>query len=307
MAARVESAARESASLRAEWREGDLPLHGEAVSRETSRVSLSLCPVQLPLYLERMARRETEMGQRDGELARLGAEVGQLEAKVRHLRQQEASLAGELARLEEVAGLEGFAAISVDQLRPDGTEQESSSEQVSASIAQLESRAESVKSRYGPVTRQVKQMKQSQRELETDFDMKKRLYDSAAAGLEIQLGQAQVQLADLRARRHQLQLDLAFEEALLAANQAQRDQLVSGGQSWLEKVEAELGAERERHLGLKQRGQSAAEKEDYLRRQIGMWRDVKAILEAKCRAMVLGRGEGEKGSYNHLVVNHLAQ
>jgi len=293
--------------MRSQFNDGDLPVRGEV----------------LKLYIEKISKREIEMQEKTEQLAALSRELRSLETKLADLRRQDAHALAEISNLEESVGIEGYfrmkehsLAIVVDD-NSDGMEDSGAEftnddiEPINAHIVRLEEMLDNLKEGLAPLVREVKQLKQVAHELENEFDMKKRLYEAAAAGLETELSRSEAELERLKREKATIEADQFHLQSELLVGQSERDWLaIECGPSGtlVGKLEGEIEQEEKLQQILKEREKESATKADYYRKQIDMWRDLKALFEIKSRILTEKREEKARAeymisaNYNHLVL-----
>lgn len=272
-----------------------------------------------------MAARDLEMQEKKEQLKRIEAEVRTLEGKLSDLKRQDLQTMREVSNLEESIGIEGYfrmkensLAVVVDD-NGDGIEDSGNEftnddiEPINGQIVRLEESLDAIKDKLAPLVREVKQLKQVNHELENEFDMKKRLYDSAAAGLETELSRRLAELERLRHDISTLQADRFHLETQLLVAQSERDWFATesspaGAGRLLEKLKEHIERESAVQENLRQREKEMEAKEDYYRKQINMWRDLKALFEIKAKILAEKREEKARNeylinsNYNHLVL-----
>ena len=130
-------------------------------------------------------------------------------------------------------------------------------EPINANIVRLEETLDGVKEHLAPLVREVKQLKQVNHELENEFDMKKRLYDSAAAGLETELSRSEAELERLKRDKDKLQTEKFYLETELMVAQSEQEWLASsdgtGSGALLDRLRKEIEAETTVQQALRER------------------------------------------------------
>lgn len=268
------------------------------------------------------------MADRREQLKTLDRELAALESRLAELKRQDAATMREVTGLEEAVGIDGYfrmressLAVLVADDNDDGIEDgggqgEGSEfthediEPINASIVRLEETLDGVKDRLAPLLREVKQLKQVNHELENEYDMKKRLYDAAAAGLETELSRAEAEAERLKRERARQQTEHFRLETERLAAQAERDLWTqeTSGLQLLEALKSEVAVEGDRQAELRQREAEMATRTAFYGRQIEMWRDLKALLEIKAKILAEKREEKARNeymisaNYNHLVL-----
>ncbi|KAJ6217712.1 hypothetical protein RDWZM_008869 [Blomia tropicalis] len=291
--------------LRSQVIDGDLPVKGEA----------------LKLYIENISKRANEIGDKKEQLVKLETELRALESSLNDLKRQDKQSIKDIDEFEETIGIEGYFKMKENSLtgviiddNNDGVEDDENGfknddiEPINRHVLQLEDMLDSTKEQLAPLVREVKQLKLMYSELENDFSMKKRLYDAAAANLETELSRSEAEFGRicddmelLNNQRFQIQTDLLLI-------QTEHDWYNETGSKLKTKLIDEIKKEETLKKELKEREKEIEEKEDYYRKQIEMWRDLKALLDIK--AKILAEKQEEKArneymlsaNYNHLVL-----
>lgn len=262
------------------------------------------------------------MAEKREQLTKMDRELKALETKLSELKRQDVSTMREVDSLEDAVGIEGYfrmkeqtLAVVVDD-NDDGIEDSGSEftnediEPINASIVHLEETLDNVKDSLAPLLREVKQLKTVHHELENEYDMKKRLYDAAAAGLETELSRAEAELERLKRDKVRLITEQFHLETELLVAQAERDwaQSAAGSAELVDALRTEIATEGERQTVLREREAEMEAKQAYYGRQIDMWRDLKALFEIKAKILAEKREEKARNeymisaNYNHLVL-----
>ena len=259
------------------------------------------------------------MQEKKDELAKIDKELGSLEVKLADLKRQDLQVTKEINNLEDNVGIDGYfkmkensLAIVVDD-NDDGIEDTGSEftnddiEPINANIVRLEESLDDLKASLVPLVREVKQLKQVHHELENEFDMKKRMYDSAAAGLETELSRSEAEIERLRQECSKLQTDQFYLETELMVAKSEREWL-SSDTDLLDRLRKEVESETKVQQVLRDREKEIEANKDYYRKQIDMWRDLKALFEIKAKILAEKREEKARNeymisaNYNHLVL-----
>lgn len=254
-------------------------------------------------------------------MVKLETELRALESSLNDLKRQDKQSIKDIDEFEETIGIEGYFKMKENSLtgviiddNNDGVEDDENGfknddiEPINRHVLQLEDMLDSTKEQLAPLVREVKQLKLMYSELENDFSMKKRLYDAAAANLETELSRSEAEFGRicddmelLNNQRFQIQTDLLLI-------QTEHDWYNETGSKLKTKLIDEIKKEETLKKELKEREKEIEEKEDYYRKQIEMWRDLKALLDIK--AKILAEKQEEKArneymlsaNYNHLVL-----
>ncbi|KAH9418774.1 Intraflagellar transport protein 81 [Dermatophagoides pteronyssinus] len=277
----------------------------------------------LKLYIEKISRRETEMNEMKDELSRISSDIDELQSKLRSLRQQEKETLEEIHENEETLGLEGYFQMKESTLNTlyeddngdgidDNDQEQLDYEEINRQVDNFQDRLEHVKSSLVNVTKEIRILKEELNEAESEYDMKKRLYDSAAAGLEAELSRSEAEFERLIGERDDL-IGEHFEiEARLLAIQIEQTELLGSvdkaGQI-IEQLKTEIDSEQKLQENLRQQETEWKEKEQYYKKQMEMWRDLRVIFEIKSRLLTKKLEEKNQQSNSmtmikdHLVLN----
>lgn len=250
-------------------------------------------------------------------------EVQQLTNKVNGLRQQETDTMKDIRTIEEMIGIEGYLMMKENSLNVlvddvgDGVEDvellkmsDVNINTMNVFISNYQQQLEQMKASHTSAMRQGKQMKELLQELENEFDMKKRLYDSAAAGLETKLKKSEIEWKTLKDDLDKLDLEQYRLHTELIVQQVQRDQYLSSvGVRLLELLRQQVEDQSRKQQELKQKEKDVSVKEDFYKKQIEMWRDLKAIFDVKSKILAIKQEEKTRNEFiinsnvNHLVLN----
>ncbi|XP_046917591.2 intraflagellar transport protein 81 homolog [Dermatophagoides farinae] len=252
----------------------------------------------LKLYIEKISRRETEMNEMKEELSRISGDIDELQSKLRSLRQQEKETLEEIQESEETIGLEGYFQMKESTLNAldddednniddDNDKEQLNYEEINRQVDNFQDRLEQIKSSLVDVTKEVRILKEELNEAESEFDMKKRLYDSAAAGLEAELSRRESEFERLIGERDDLIAEQFEIQTRLLALQIEQKELLGMDKSnrLIEQLKMEIDSEQKLQENLRRHEIEWKEKEQYYKKQMEMWRDLRVILETKSRLL----------------------
>lgn len=270
------------------------------------------------------------MNDKTAQLEALRLELKSLEVKMAGLKKEEAKTLTTIDELEEAEGIEGYFRMKEmnlnavvddndDGIEDANTDMESFDvEGLRETIDRLDQENDKIKETLMPAQKEVRLLKESETEMESDFDMKRRLYDTAAAGLETDLGRAKGELRKQKTELARLKVDKYRTETELVVAQAEKNfRLARDGQNKsvvVKALEAEIEQEEAEGEALRQREKDLKANEQYYRRQIDMWRDLKALFEVKAEVAAKrneqslarendgGGGRASASSLNRLII-----
>lgn len=262
-----------------------------------------------------MSRRENEMTEMKEELNRISSDIDELQSKLHSLKQQEKETLKEIDENEEIIGLEGYFQMKESTLNSalddiDDNEWESGKNaNLDQEIKALQNNVDKIKSSMIAATKEVKILKEELHEAEAEFEMKKRQYDTAAAGLEAELSRCEAEMDRLSSECDQLDAEQFEIKARLLAFQTEKDQLFgpSTAPAIIENLKKEIESETKLQEQLRAQQAEWNERAHYYRRQMEMWRDLRIIFEVKSKLLAekLERQNGNQSTFtkDHLVIN----
>ncbi|KPM04383.1 intraflagellar transport 81-like protein [Sarcoptes scabiei] len=263
------------------------------------------------------------MNELKSELKNIASDIDELQSKLKFLKQQEKETLKEINELEEDMGLEGYLQMKESMLNsnfdennannhPENNGQEDYDfDEISRKIESLQQTFENFKSASIMASKEVRILREDLQELESDFEMKKRIYNSAAAGLEAELSRSEAELERLVNEYFQLESDRILVQSKLLAIETESDQLFgpSNSEIIIEQLKADIENETVLQKRLIDNKNEWKQKENYYRQQIEMWRDLRAIFEVKTK--LLGKKLESKnqihsmdGNLDHLVLDN---
>ncbi|OTF76347.1 intraflagellar transport 81-like protein [Euroglyphus maynei] len=158
-------------------------------------------------------------------------------------------------------------------------------EEINRKVDNFQDRLEHIKSSLVNVTKEIRILKEELNESESEYDMKKRLYDSAAAGLEAELSRREAEFERLIDERDDLIGEHFLMQTRLTAIRIEQSELLGVDKSVIQQLKAEIDSERNIQEHLRQQETEWKEKEQYYKKQMEMWRDIRAIFEVKQRLL----------------------
>lgn len=282
------------------------------------------------MYIETISHQDVEINEKTAQLESLRTELRSLETKMNSLKKEETKTLAMIEELEEAEGIEGYFQMKEMNLNAviddndDGIEDELTDietfnvEQLKTATVSLEEENEKIKKELVPTQKEIRLLKESETEMESEFEMKRKLYDTAAAGLETDLGRAKGELRKHKTELARLKVDKYKTETELVVAQAEKNfRLAKDGQNKslvVKSLEMEIEKEEEEGEALRQREKDLKANEQYYRRQIDMWRDLKALFDIKtavtakrteqkiARESVSNVGRTSANSLNRLII-----
>lgn len=317
--------------VRAQFDDGDLPLRGDAVSLpKCKQPKTNVLLFQFKNYLEALKEQDNEISAKKSELEQLQNEQNKLEQEVNAMQNKERQVMNQINQLEDQLGIEGYFTMKEQSLKPlkslmatddndDNIEDDQQNtdqfdiETLNQRINSLQTLSESTAAELSSLTREVKQLRTVHVELENEYQMKKRLYDSAAADLETDLARAEAELKRKQIDKLQLETDQFDLETKLTIAKAEFNFRCGGKaedrEQMIKQIKQDIEQEQQKQTVYKKKEADRATNEQYYRKQIEMWQALNELFDVKAKVFAQQQEEQVKNdvakdaNYNHLILN----
>ncbi|KAJ9594840.1 hypothetical protein L9F63_013877, partial [Diploptera punctata] len=255
-------------------------------------------------YVNKLRGRSSLYKRHRAELSALKAEAGVLTRTVEILKARDETILRGLAVEEAQKGVSGFRATEERLVEVSGEkanidhEKGQTLEEMSALVLELTQRIASKKAQLAPIIKELRPLREKCQELTAEYEQKKHIYDTTAAGLESATAKLEQEVRTLREEIRSSESKYHLLQAESVINQVKLDQLAEemrryvGNTAGSEKTKSlrdqltqKINEQEKLSRQLKEDQRIVKENQANRSQQMKLWTDLQKLLECKKRCL----------------------